>query len=102
MRNFYVSYPNFPDAAGKLTWSRYCELLSVSDQTARNYYEKECVNSDWSVRELKRQINTSLFERLLLSDGIFASRYTYYIPDKEQLIHEVKMLLESENIENDL
>lgn len=69
MRSFYISYPDFPDASGKLTWSHYCELLSVSDQAARDFYEKESVNSDWSVRELKRQINTSLFERLLLSDG---------------------------------
>ena len=35
----------------------------------RSFYEKECVSSNWSVRELKRQINTSLFERLLLSSG---------------------------------
>lgn len=69
MRSFYIAYLDFPDASGKLTWSHYCELLSVSDQAARNFYEQESVNADWSVRELKRQINTSLFERLLLSDG---------------------------------
>lgn len=68
MRAFYTAYPNFPDASGKLTWSHYCELLSVSDQEARSFYERECLNSEWSVRELKRQIGTSLFERLLLSD----------------------------------
>lgn len=33
------------------------------------FYEKECINSNWSVRELRRQLDTSLFERLLLSDG---------------------------------
>lgn len=69
MRSFYVYYPNFPDASEKLTWSHYCELLSISDPDARSFYEKETINSNWSVRELKRQINTSLFERLLLSDG---------------------------------
>lgn len=37
MRSFYISYSNFPDASGKLTWSHYCELLSVSDQAARDY-----------------------------------------------------------------
>ena len=35
----------------------------------RSFYEKECINANWSVRELKRQIKTSLFERLLLSSG---------------------------------
>lgn len=45
------------------------ELLSISDDKKRSFYEKETVNANWSVRELKRQIKTSLFERLLLSSG---------------------------------
>ncbi len=53
----------------KLSWSHYCELLSISDKNKRSFYEKEAVNSGWSVRELKRQIATSLYERLLLSEG---------------------------------
>lgn len=69
MRGFYVSYPNFPDASGKLTWSHYIELKDVKDIDARSFYEQECINSKWSVTELKRQIGTSLFERVLLSDG---------------------------------
>jgi predicted nuclease of restriction endonuclease-like (RecB) superfamily len=52
-----------------LSWSHYCELLSISDLSKRSFYEKEAINSKWSVRELKRQINTSLFERILLSEG---------------------------------
>jgi predicted nuclease of restriction endonuclease-like (RecB) superfamily len=43
--------------------------LIVSDKDKRSFYEQECINSAWSVRELKRQIETSLFERLLLSEG---------------------------------
>lgn len=54
---------------GKLTWTHYCELLSISNKNKRSFYEKECVRSGWSVRELKRQISTSLYERLLLSKG---------------------------------
>ena len=69
MRRFYLFYSNLPDASGKLTWSHFCELISVSDADARKFYEQECANANWSVRELKRQIKTSLFERLLLSDG---------------------------------
>ena len=53
----------------KLTWSHYCELLSISDKNKISFYEKETINANWSVRELKRQINTSLYERLLLSKG---------------------------------
>ena len=69
MRNFYLIYTKMPDASGKLTWSHYCEFLSITDESKRSFYEKESLNSGWSVRELKRQMSTSLFERLLLSDG---------------------------------
>jgi predicted nuclease of restriction endonuclease-like (RecB) superfamily len=69
MRSFYLSYPDVQTASGQLSWSHFCELLSISDESKRRFYEKETVNSKWSVRELKRQISTSLYERLLLSDG---------------------------------
>ena len=69
MRQFYLSYEKVQSVTGKLTWTHYCELLTISDLEKRSFYEKEAVNSNWSVRELKRQIDSSLFERLLLSRG---------------------------------
>lgn len=69
MRDFYIVYPKFQTLSGKLSWSHYIELKGVEDADARSFYEHECVNARWSVDELKRQIGTSLFERLLLSDG---------------------------------
>lgn len=69
MRAFYLAYPKCQTVSGKLSWSHYCELLSISDADKRSFHEKEAVNSGWSVRELKRQISTSLYERLLLSEG---------------------------------
>ena len=69
MRLFYLTYEKIQTLSGKLSWSHYCELLSISDEDKRSFYEKEAINSDWSVRELKRQIDSSLFERLLLSRG---------------------------------
>lgn len=69
MRAFYLNYEKCQTLSGKLNWSHYCELLSISDKDKRSFYEKEAVNSNWSVRELKRQINTSLYERLILSKG---------------------------------
>jgi predicted nuclease of restriction endonuclease-like (RecB) superfamily len=50
-----------------LPWSHYCELLKVEKPLARSFYEQEAVQNNWSVRELKRQINSMLFERLALS-----------------------------------
>ena len=69
MRLLYIKYPICQTLSSKLTWSHYCELLSISDDDKRSFYEKECVNANWSFSELKRQIDSSLFERLLLSDG---------------------------------
>ena len=69
MRLFYLTYQKFQTVSGKLSWSHYCELLLISEDDKRSFYEKECINSGWSVRELKRQMETSLYERLLLSSG---------------------------------
>lgn len=64
-----MKYEKCQTLSSKLSWSHYCELLSISDDAKRSFYEKESVNANWSVRELRRQINSSLFERLLLSNG---------------------------------
>ena len=69
MRQFYLAYEKCQTLSGKLSWSHYCELLSISDLDKRSFYEKEASNANWSVRELRRQIESSLFERLLLSRG---------------------------------
>lgn len=69
MKMFYTKYPIFQSVTGNLSWTHYCELLYISDDDKRSFYEKEAINSNWSVRELKRQISSSLFERLLLSNG---------------------------------
>ena len=67
MRLFYLKYTKIQTVSGKLSWSHYCELLSVSDDLARGFYEKQCLMENWSIRELNRQINSMLFERIALS-----------------------------------
>lgn len=69
MRNFYLAYKKSQTLSGKLSWSHYLLLLGVSDLNARSFYEHECENSNWSVRKLDRQIDSALYERLLLSKG---------------------------------
>lgn len=115
MRLFYIKYPKFRTPSGKsgriyqtlsgksekhqtvsgiLTWSHYCELLGVSDNLARNFYEKQSLRENWSFRELKRQVDSALFQRLALSKdkkGVLGSGYqrTSYSnhrrPDKRPL-----------------
>jgi predicted nuclease of restriction endonuclease-like (RecB) superfamily len=69
MRALYIVYPKCQTLSGKLSWSHYCELLSIEDPGKRSFYENESINARWSVRELQRQLDSSLFERLLLSEG---------------------------------
>ena len=69
MRLFYEKYKKFQPLAGKLSWSHYCYLIYIEDDAERLFYENECIKSRWSKRELKRQIDSALFQRLLLSNG---------------------------------
>ncbi|MEW6096669.1 MAG: DUF1016 N-terminal domain-containing protein [bacterium] len=67
MRNFYLAYPKWQAVPAILSWTHIVLLLSVEDNLARFFYEKECVTNHWSTRELERQINSMLYERLALS-----------------------------------
>ncbi|MCX6148123.1 MAG: PDDEXK nuclease domain-containing protein [Candidatus Kapabacteria bacterium] len=52
----------------QLSWSHYVLLLRIEDNNERNFYEIESANQNWSIRELKRQFNSALYERILLSN----------------------------------
>ena len=70
----------------RLSWSHYCYLIYIEDDNERSFYEKECINSKWSKRELKRQIDSSLFQRLLLSDGKLNKQKVLELSKKGQTI----------------
>ena len=93
MRRFYIIYQKQQTLSVKLSWSHYCELLSIENEEERNFYEKECINSNWSVRELKRQLDTSLFERLLLSDGEKNKEIVYRLSKSGQSINKPEDIL---------
>ena len=65
MRLLYLKHPICQTLSGKLTFSHYCEVLDVDDDEKRSFYEREAANSGWSVRELRRQMDSMLFERVL-------------------------------------
>lgn len=67
MRLLYTKYQKFQTPSGKLNWSHYVELLGIEEDLERKFYEKQCISDGWSVRELKRQINSVLFHRIALS-----------------------------------
>jgi predicted nuclease of restriction endonuclease-like (RecB) superfamily len=67
MRKFYISFPKSETLSHKLSWSHYFEILKAEDPMELHFYAKECEKENWSVRELKRQMNSMLFHRLALS-----------------------------------
>ena len=67
-RQFYRIYPIATALRTQFNWSQYKLLISIDNPEKREYYELEAVNNAWTGRELERQINSQLYERLLLSN----------------------------------
>lgn len=67
MRQFYLSFPKRDTLCLELSWSHYRTLMRISNEKTRNWYTEECAKSNWSVRQLERQIHTQFYERLLAS-----------------------------------
>lgn len=67
MRKFYICFPIATTVSSQLSWSHYLELIKIEEKSKRNFYFNECINTKWSVRELQRQRDSLLYERLLLS-----------------------------------
>lgn len=67
MRKFYLTFPIWKTVSAKLSWSHYLEIIKIEEEHKRNFYKKETVESNWSVRELQRQIGSLLYERLAIS-----------------------------------
>ncbi len=90
MRRIYLTYPKWQTVSAELSWSHYCLLLSISDKQARRFYEKEVISSNWSVRELERQIDSLLYERLCLSRD---KKEVFELSKKGQIIEKPKDLI---------
>ncbi|MGB2840997.1 MAG: PDDEXK nuclease domain-containing protein [Halobacteriota archaeon] len=67
MRFFYHTFQNCDALRHELSWTHYRLLLRIEKGEARNFYMLESVKNNWSTRELERQINSLLYERLALS-----------------------------------
>jgi predicted nuclease of restriction endonuclease-like (RecB) superfamily len=92
MKLFYGQFPIRHALRDELSWTHYRLLLKVKDESARQFYEVESVNSHWSSRELERQIDSLLFERLKLSrdkDTVLA------LSNKGQVIQSAKDLIKN-------
>jgi predicted nuclease of restriction endonuclease-like (RecB) superfamily len=96
-RQFYRVYPIANALRSQFNWSQYRLLIRIDDDYKREYYELEASNNGWNGRELERQINASLYERLLLSndkESVLAVARKERIPQKPSEIIKDPMMLE--------
>lgn len=96
MRKFYLAFPKCVTVSHILTWSHYYELLKCEDDMEMQFYYQEAINQKWKVRELRRQIKSSLFHRLALSTdkaGVLAlARQGHPILTADDIIHDPYVL----------
>ncbi len=90
MRLLYLKYPKSQTLSDQLGWSHYIELVSIDDDLERSFYEKQCIKENWSVRELRRQINSALFYRIALSKD---KKGVLELSKKGQIIEKAKDLI---------
>ncbi len=88
MRKFYVLFNNVDAVRQELSWTHYRLLLKVEDSKKREFYINECIKSNWSTRQLERQINSFYYERLLSTQDSY----------KDEVRNEINKLEPSKNI----
>ena len=96
-RQFYRVYPIANALRSQLNWTQYRMLIQINDPDKRMYYELESVNNGWTARETERQINSQLYERLLLSndkEAVLAVARKERIPQSPLEIIKDPMFLE--------
>lgn len=96
-RQFYRTYPIANALRSQLNWTQYRLLIQIDDPAKREYYELESVNNAWTARETERQINSKLYERLLLSndkESVLAVARKERIPETPQEIIKSPVVLE--------
>lgn len=96
-RQFYRTYPNRNTLRSQLNWSQYRRLIQIDDPNKREYYELESVNNAWTARETGRQIDSMLYERLLMSndkESVLALARKERIPESPAEIIKDPMVLE--------
>lgn len=96
-RQFYKTYPIMNALRSQFNWTQYRLLIQIDNIDKREYYELEAMNNCWTARELERQINSGLYERLLLSndkEAVLSVARKERIPETPQEIIKDPMILE--------
>ena len=69
-RQFYRMFPNTSALRTQFGWTHYKLMLSIENSDKRAFYIAEATKNNWTARQLERQINSQLFERLLMSNDV--------------------------------
>lgn len=96
-RQFYIEFPIASTLRTQFNWSQYKLLIAISDKDKREYYELEAASNCWTARQMQRQINSMLYERLLLSndkESVLAMARKERAPEAPQEIVKDPMVLE--------
>ena len=96
-RQFYRTFPIVSALRAQLSWTQYKMLVSIENAEKREYYVAETIKNIWTSRELERQINSQLYERLLLSndkESVLAVAKKERLPTSAKEIIKDPMLLE--------
>ncbi len=89
-RQFYRTFPIANTLYSQLSWSQYKILIRFENQDKREFYMVEAKKNNWSVRQLERQVNSSLYERLLMSND---KESVLVVAKGEQLPSESKEII---------
>jgi len=71
-RQFYRTFSNTNALRSQLSWTHYRTLIRIDNQDKREFYLAETTKNNWTARQMERQINSQLFERLLMSNDLQA------------------------------
>ncbi len=103
-RQFYRIFPNASALRTEFSWTHYKLMLSIDNDDKREFYLAESHNNLWTARELERQINSQLYERLLLSNdkkALMAVARKERFPEKPNEIIKDPMVLEFLGLKRD-
>ncbi len=89
-RQFYRTFPIANSLRSQLSWTHYRALIRIENQGKRDFYIAEATKNYWTARQLERQINSQLFERLLISNDL---QSVLAVAREEKLPSEAKEII---------
>ena len=90
MKKFYLTYKGGYTLCNQLSWSHNRLIMNIEETNKRNFYLEECIKSNWSVRQLERQINSFYYERLLSTSK----------ENKDEVKNEINILEKKERVQD--